>query len=243
MNTWWIDEGQRWAILYWPYCKKLTSHGQVVQVVTFGIEISGRIDAGEMMEFLYEMCLVEIAAVEGDVGPSEGLAIFQELYGFLKFKNTGEHFGLETDAFVEGADEVLVADARFLREPFDGKVFVGVLERLHGEFDVGVGAQLVGGPFHQKTFEQVEFVAGCDGIHQLFLQVVYFPAPDQVEFHYTILQFFHGEGKKRPRPARPEPDAHHRRLTRHVNDQRPFLLAGNPTAFKGPVFILIGRIE
>src|SRR5207237_5867562 len=60
-----------------PYCKNLTSvaDGHVVQVLRALREIGRRIDAGEGLEVMYEVRLIEVAARQGHVRPLDLLRV------------------------------------------------------------------------------------------------------------------------------------------------------------------------
>jgi len=68
-------------------------------------EIGGRIDAGECAEIVDEVRLVEVTAIEGDVGPFDALAVLHAAQRLLEPPDAAEHFGRESGLIAKHLDK------------------------------------------------------------------------------------------------------------------------------------------
>ena len=75
--------------------------------------IGGRIDAGERAEIVDEMGLIEVAAIQRNLGPFHALLPIHLIQGLLKAANAAKHLGREPGFIAEDLDESLGALVRF----------------------------------------------------------------------------------------------------------------------------------
>jgi hypothetical protein len=68
-------------------------------------EVFGRIDAGEGAEVVDEVCLIEIAAIESDIGPANGTARRDAAKDRLEAANAAEELRGQANVMLEEFDE------------------------------------------------------------------------------------------------------------------------------------------
>src|SRR5258706_14513834 len=97
--------------------------------------ISGWSQSGKSLKVVDEMRLVEISVVQRQVCPPDGLPSLDPPQHLLKAQHTAEHFGRESDGFLEQRDKALRTQAKLRSHLRDGALLVSGLERGQREHD------------------------------------------------------------------------------------------------------------
>jgi hypothetical protein len=98
-------------------------------------EIFGGIDAREAAEIVDEVGLIEIAAIESDVGPANGAARRDAAKDRLEAADAAEEFGWQADVMLEEFDEATRAETGFGDDSGDVGSLWGAEKRFDGVFD------------------------------------------------------------------------------------------------------------
>jgi hypothetical protein len=101
-------------------------------------EVFGGIDARKTAEVVNEVSLIEIAAVESDIGPANGAAGSDAPKDRLEAANAAKEFRGQTDVVLEELDEVARAEAGFGDDLGDVGGLRGVNKGLDGVFHGGM---------------------------------------------------------------------------------------------------------
>ena len=82
-------------------------------------QIGGGIDPGEGAEIVDEVRLIEVAAIQRDIGPFHALAAFHSTQGLLEAANAAKHFGRESGFIAKHLDESLGTESDLIRDACD----------------------------------------------------------------------------------------------------------------------------
>jgi hypothetical protein len=156
-------------------------------------EIFGGIDAGEGAEVVDKVGLIEIAAIESDVGPTNGTARSDAAEHRLEAANAAEYLGGQADVVLEEFDEAARAEAG-LGDDF-GNVggLRSVEKRLDGIFNRGMVVEHAGGALEERDFDGAEFAERSGSFKDAVAELSREGAPKIGEFEMLIAQFRAGE--------------------------------------------------
>ena len=73
-------------------------------------KVGGWIDPGECAEIVDEVRLIEVAAIQGDLGPIDALAAFHAVQRPVEAPDAAKHFGRESSLIAKHLDEALGAE-------------------------------------------------------------------------------------------------------------------------------------
>jgi len=98
-------------------------------------KIFGGIDTGERAEIVNEVGLIEVSAIESDVGPTNRTARGDAAQNRLEATNAAEKFRGQADVMLEELDETARTEAGFVNDSGDVRGLRGVEKRFDGVFD------------------------------------------------------------------------------------------------------------
>src|SRR6266851_330821 len=116
---------------YWKKAKSV--HRDVIDVARSARDVLGGIDAGERLEVVDEVRLVEVAARERHIGPIDVRLLIHEMQHALKSPHAAEDLRRESDLFEEELLESAGADADCVDDRRDASDSAELTEReSHG---------------------------------------------------------------------------------------------------------------
>jgi hypothetical protein len=170
-------------------------------------EVFGGIDAGKGAEIVDEMGLIEIAAIERDVGPANGTARRYAAEHTLEAANAAEEFRGQADVVLEEFDEAARAEAGFGDDFGDVGGLRGVQKRFDGVFDRRMVVKHTGGTAEKSEFNGAEFGEGRRSFEDALAELSREGSPKIGEFEMLIAQFSAGEFEEWDRTSGAEGDA------------------------------------
>lgn len=127
--------------------------------------------SGKRLKVVDEMGLVEIAGVQREVCPPDGLPSGDPLQHLLKAQQAAVHFRRESDGFLKQGDEALGTQAKLCSHLRDGApLFLG-LERGQCEHDSGMRCLIPGDARQEEAFEDTHPLVVRLGRPQLLTQI------------------------------------------------------------------------
>lgn len=102
------------------------------------VEISRGVDAGESPEFVYEMRLIVVAAVMGNLHPIDRVTIFQHLQRLLEFAYARKYFGRSANVLLKQINKVLMAVTNLVAKRSDGGAIGGISKMINRIIDARI---------------------------------------------------------------------------------------------------------
>lgn len=119
-------------------------------------EVGAGIEAGEGMEVMDKVGLIEVAAGEGDIGPIDLLLVADEGEDFLKAANAAKQLGGQADFGGKELDEAPGTEADLGSYLRDGAQVGNMAELVQGEINGGMASWGAGKQRQQGLFKKVE---------------------------------------------------------------------------------------
>ena len=205
-------------------------------------EVFGRIDAGEGAEIVNKMGLIEIAAIESDIRPTNGTARSDAAEHGLEAANAAEELRREANVMLEEFNEAARAETSFGDDFGDVGRLRGVEKRFDGIFNRRMVVKHSGGALEKSDFESVEFGRGRGSFENPVAELSRKESPKIAEFEMLIAKFSAGELEKWNRTGGTEGDADDVVLLIGVDRKGFSLRAGESTAVEGEHFADVVRI-
>jgi len=172
-------------------------------------EVFGGIDAGEGAEVVDKVRLIEIAAIDSDIGPPNGPTRRDAAEHALETANAAKELRGQTDVILEEFDETARAEAGFGDDFADVSGLRGVEKRFDGVFDRRMVVEHTSGALQESEFDGAEFGEGSGRLEDAVAELSREGSPNVTEFQMLIAQFSAGNLEKWNRTGRMETDANH----------------------------------
>ena len=201
-------------------CKNLSESGKrdMVAMLSPLHQIGAGSQSGKRLKIVNEMGLVEIASIQREVRPPDGLLSRDPLQHLLKALHPAEHFWGESDCLLKQGDEALGTHAQLRGHLRDGASLVPILERGQREPDSRMWCVLPTSVRSKKSFEDANPLVVCPSRLQLLPQVTGGSSEDARKIHDLVRQFGSRHRQKETRPAWLETDTQGRDHGGRIND-------------------------
>jgi len=154
--------------------------------------VFGGIDAGEGAEVVDKVRLIEIAAIDGDIGPPDGPTRRDAAEHALETANAAKKLRGQADVMLEEFDETARAEAGFGGDFADVSGLRGVEKRFDGVFDRRMVVEHTSGALAESEFDGAEFGEGSGRLEDAVAELSREGSPNVTEFQMLIAQFSAG---------------------------------------------------
>jgi len=207
-------------------------------------KIFGGIDTGERAEIVNEVGLIEVSAIESDVGPTNRTARGDAAQNRLEATNAAEKFRGQADVMLEELDETARTEAGFVNDSGDVRGLRGVEKRFDGVFDGRMIVKHARGALEESEFDSTKFGERSGGFKDAVTELPCERAPEFGKCEMLIAKFGAGHFEEWNGSSRTEGNADNMALFIGVDSKGFGTRAGERATVDGGHFAsIVGIVE